>query len=83
MIQVKTTGLPAGVGEPTYTIRLEDSIMDSLELSLRDLQDTATYSTSRFCTITPGKWNLTPVRQFGRCSDHYLRDDGSVSLNSE
>ena len=35
-------------------LRLEDSIMDSLEVSLRDLQDTATYSSSRFCTITPG-----------------------------
>ena len=66
-----------------HNLRLEDSIMDSLEVSLRDLQHTATYSTSRLCTITPGKWNLTPVRQFSRCSGHYLRDDGSVSLNSE
>jgi hypothetical protein len=62
---------------------MEDSIMDSLEVSLRDLQDTAAYSTSRLCTITSGNWNLTPVRQFSRCSGHYLRDDGSVSLYSE
>ena len=57
--------------------------MDWLEMSLRDLQDTATYSTSRFCTIASGNWNLTPVRQFSRCSGHDLRDDGSISLNSE
>jgi hypothetical protein len=29
--------------------------MDWLEMSLRDLQDTATYSTSRLFAITPGK----------------------------
>jgi hypothetical protein len=57
--------------------------MDSLGVSLRDLHDTATYSTFRLCTITPSKWNLTPVRQFSRCSRHYLRDDGSVSFYSE
>jgi hypothetical protein len=57
--------------------------MDSLEVSLRDLQDTATYPTSRFRTIASGNWNLTPVRQFSRCSGHYPRDDGSISLNSE
>jgi len=29
------------------------------------------------------RWNLTPVRQFIRCSGHHLRDDGTVSLCSE
>lgn len=57
--------------------------MDSLEVSLRDFQDRANFSTSRLCAVTPGKSNLSPVRQFSRRSGHHLRDDGSVSLNSE